>query len=153
MVKGREPPQSRVQGSSSSPLVESTTPGDPAVAPDFNTGAIDGSVWDHALNGADLMAGLEDIGTWYVQESYGAPLLDEEYREYLFNSSVFELPAGFDLFSSGNPTPNLHCNHPAPQLSRTSRRNNITERQQSCSLSDTPPSPAAGSTPLPSPPL
>jgi hypothetical protein len=107
MVKGREPSQSRVQGSSSSPVVESTPPRDPAVAPVFNTGAIDGSVWDNALNGADLMAGLEDMGTWYAQESYEVPLLDGEYGEYLFNSSVFQLPAGFDLFSSGNPDPDF----------------------------------------------
>jgi hypothetical protein len=100
IVKGRERSQSRVQGSSNSPVVRSAPLADSAVAPDLAPGAFDGSVCDHALNGADPRAGFQDMGTWYAQDNYALPLSN---GEYLFNSPIFELPAGFDLFSSGNP--------------------------------------------------
>ncbi|KAL3440313.1 fungal-specific transcription factor domain-containing protein [Aspergillus insuetus] len=103
MVKGREPSQSRVQGSSSSPIVERAPLEESTVAPDFNPGAVDGSVWDNALNVADPMAGFQDMGSWYAQENYGFLLLG---GEDLFDSPIFDLPAGFDLFSSENTDAN-----------------------------------------------
>ncbi|KAJ0424995.1 fungal-specific transcription factor domain-containing protein [Aspergillus carlsbadensis] len=100
IIKGRQPAQSSLEDSSSNPVVKPVSTGASTVVPDLNLDGIDGSIWDSALYGGDLMADFQDMGTWPAEGDYVFPGLD---TEHLFRSPIFDLPAGFDLFTTGNP--------------------------------------------------
>jgi hypothetical protein len=101
IMKGRQPSQSQIQGSSSSsPVVESASAGDSAAVPDLDLEGLDGSIWANTLYGGDPIADFQDMGMWSGEANYGFPGFDGDHS---FHNPILHLPAGFDLFSSGNP--------------------------------------------------